>query len=46
MAGICSENFTIGFVSKYPDIMNDGENKLKGTVGVYFDKFYSYKNKR
>ena len=46
MAGICSYNFTIGFIARNPDIMNDGPNKLQGTYGKYFDKFLDYKNER
>ena len=46
MAGVCSENFTIGFRSKIPDITNDGLNKLKGRFGRHFDAFYGYKNER
>ena len=46
MAGVCSENLTIGFRSKIPDITNDGLNKLKGRFGKHFDAFYGYKNER
>ena len=46
MAGICYYNFTVGFLSKYPDIMNDGQNKLKGILGEPYDQFLGYKNER
>ena len=46
MAGLCSYNFTVGFLSRYPDIMSDGQNKIKGTYGNHFDIFYGYKNER
>ena len=46
MAGLCSYNFTVGFLSRYPDIMSDGQNKIKGTYGSHFDLFLGYKNER
>ena len=46
MAGLCSYNFTVGFYSLYPDIMNDGHNKLKGIFGHHVNSFYGYKNER
>ena len=46
MAGLCFHNFTVGFIPKYPDIMSDGQNKLKGTIGHHIDSFFGYKNER
>ena len=46
MAGVCFYNYTIGFLSRYPDILIDGQNKLKGTFGDHFDSFFGYKNQR
>ena len=46
MAGICYYNFTVGFVTKVPDIMSDGQNKLKGIFGIHYDNFFGYKNER
>ena len=46
MAGLCFYNFTVGFYSQYPDVMSDGDNKLKGIVAHDANSFYGYKNKR
>ena len=46
MAGLCSYNFTVGFVHKKNIIMNDGQNELKGIVGHHVNSFYGYKNER
>ena len=46
MAGICLYNFTVAFVPRHPDIMNDGKNKLTGSYGSNWDSFLSYKNER
>ena len=46
MAGLCHYNFTIGFISRYPDVMSDGRNKLKGTIGDHLNTFFGYKNER
>ena len=46
MAGLCLHNFTVAFVPRYPDIMNDGKNKLTGSYGTHLDSFLGYKNER
>ena len=46
MAGVCLYNFTVGMRSKIPDIMKDGQNRIKGRFGSHIDKFYGYKNER
>ena len=46
MAGVCLYNFTVGMRSKKPDVTNDGQHKLQGTFGKYFDAFFGYKNER
>ena len=46
MAGVCLYNFTIGMRPKIPDIMKDGQNRIKGRLGSPIDLFYGYKNER
>ena len=46
MAGVCFYNFTVGYLSRYPDIMSDGPNKLKGRFGTPCNLFLGYKNER
>ena len=46
MAGVCLYNFTIGFVPRYPDIMSDGPNRIKGIYGTHWNSFLGYKNER
>ena len=46
MAGLCFYNLTIGYRFKRPDITNNGQNRVKGSIGDIFDIFYDYKNKR
>ena len=46
MAGLCSYNFTVGFLSVYPHVMSDGQNQLRGTVGRQYNTFLGYKNER
>ena len=46
MAGVCSYNFTIGYLFRYPEVVNDGQNRLKGRFGSPIDLLYGYKNER
>ena len=46
MAGLCSYNFTVGFLPEKPDIMSDGQNRIKGIYGSPWNSFYGYKNER
>ena len=46
MAGLCFYNFTIGYIHLNPDVMSDGQNQLKGTVGQPYNTFFGYKNER